>query len=744
MSFISNKKLWYDRPARKWLEALPIGNGRLGGMVFGGIQEERVQLNEDSIYYGGPKDRNNPDAIKYLSKVRQLIREGKLFEAEQLAVVSMAGIPRYLNAYQPLGDLFLRFLCHRDIVDEYSRELDLEKGIVRVRYKVNDSIFIREYFSSAVDQIMIIRLECNRPNILSLNINFMRRPFDPGSKAIDNRIIVEGQSGEDGVKFCFIADVLLEDGDIYCIGDALHIEDASNVTILLSANTNFYHNDPRSVCEEQIKRAKEKGYERLKISHIEDYQNLFNRVTFELEDKNPSLSLYPTDERLNQIKEGNEDLSFIPLYFDYGRYLLISSSRPGSCPINLQGIWNDSFTPPWESAFTTNINLEMNYWPVEVCNLSECHEPLFELIKRMDMCGRKTAKVMYGCRGAVAHHNTNIWGDTAPVGKGPYIWPMGFAWLCLHLWEHYKFSLDTDFLLNTAYPLMKDAVLFFLDYLVEDENGYLITGLSQSPENSYRLPNGETGSICRSPSMDSQILKELFSAYISASEILQVDLNLQLEVKKVIKKLPPLKIGSIGQLLEWDREYEELEPGHRHMSHLFALYPGNQISPKKTPELANACKITLERRLAYGGGSTGWSRAWMINLWARLEDGERAYNSLLELFRNFTAPNLFNLHPPGVFQIDGNLGAIAGIAEMLIQSHEEEIQILPVLPKSWVNGYIKGLRARGGFEVDIFWNNNKPVKVVIYSKKGGMCKIRIGSVIKEIETKPEDICEISI
>ncbi|MBC7321140.1 glycoside hydrolase family 95 protein [bacterium] len=739
---ISNKKLWYLRPARKWLEALPIGNGRLGGMIFGGIQEERIQLNEDSIYYGGPKDRNNPDAIKYLSQIRELVKEGRLFEAEQLAIVSMAGIPRYQNPYQPLGDLFLRFISHRDKVDEYYRELDLEKGIVYIHYRVADSIFTREYFSSAVDQVIVVRVECNRPYSLSLNINFMRRPFDPGGKVVNNKIIIEGKSGEDGVKFCSIIDVLTEDGEVYPIGDALHIENASSVTILISANTTFYCDNPRLTCEEQIKKAKEKGYRRLKISHIEDYQSLFNRVSFELEDKNnKNIS---TEERLNQIKEGKEDLSFVPLYFNYGRYLLISSSRPGSCPINLQGIWNDSFSPPWESGFTTNINLEMNYWSVEMCNLSECHKPLFDLLERMDISGRKTAKVMYGCRGAVAHHNTNIWGDTAPVGKGAYIWPMGFAWLCLHLWEHYRFNLDKDFLLNIVYPLMKDAVLFFLDYLIEDENGYLITGLSQSPENSYKLPNGEIGSICKAPAMDSQILYELFNAYISIGEILQIEPDLKQEVTKMLKKLPPLKIGSKGQLLEWDEEYEEVEPGHRHISHLFALYPGSQISLRKTPELADACRVTLERRLNHGGGSTGWSRAWMMNLWARLEDGERAFDSLLEIFKHFTAPNLFDLHPPGIFQIDGNLGAIAGIAEMLIQSHENEIHILPALPKSWKSGYVKGLKARGGFEVDIFWDGGKPTEVVIYSGKGGLCRVRNKLTVKELSTKPGGVYRISL
>lgn len=732
------KRLWYSKPARKWLEALPIGNGRLGGMIFGGIQEERIQLNEDSLYYGGPRVRDNPEAIKTLAKIRKLLKDGKIFDAEQLAMTTMVGIPRYLNPYQPLGDLFIRFLIRSNNIKDYRRELNLDDGIVYVCYKSDNCSFNREYFSSFVDQVLVIRLMCDQPNLLSLFVNLMRRPFDPASVVIDNKIIMEGRCGEDGIKFCTMVKAIPENGKMSYLGDSIYIEKADSVVIILAAETTFYYPNPRIICEERIRYAEEKGYYKLKEAHIEDYKSLFNRVEFFIEGNqdNINYSLLPTDERLKLIKEGNEDIYFVPLYFNYGRYLLISSSRPGSLPANLQGIWNESFSPPWESGFTLNINLEMNYWPTEVCNLSECHTPLFDLLKRMSIPGKRTALRMYGCRGVVAHHNTNIWGDTSPVGRKPFIWPMGFAWLCLHLWEHFCFNLDKDFLTNVAYPLIREAVEFFMDYLIEDEDGYLITGLSQSPENLYRSFTGEIGSLSRSPAMDSQILRELFTAYIKAEEILNIDSDIMEKTRNFLDKLPPHRIGSKGQLLEWDKEFEELEPGHRHLSHLFALYPGSQISLMKTPELAKAARISLENRIANGSGSTGWSKAWIINLWARLKEGELAYKSLLELLTQFTAPNLFALHPLEIFQIDGNLGSIAGIAEMLLQSHEGEIYLLPALPRSWISGYIKGLKARGGFRVDIFWNKNSLEKAVIYSMAGEKCKVKTDlQVIVKLESE---------
>ena len=440
------------------------------------------------------------------------------------------------------------------------------------------------------------------------------------------------------------------------------------------------------------------------------------------------LETLATDERLERIKKGADDPGLVELYFQFGRYLLLSCSRPGSLPANLQGLWNQEMLPPWESKYTININTQMNYWPAETCNLPECHLPLLEHIERMRKPGRRTAKVMYGCRGFVAHHNTDIWGDTAPqdLYLPASFWPMGAAWLCLHLWEHYHFGGDRKFL-KKAYPVMKEAAEFFLDFLVPDARGRLVTCPSVSPENTYILPNGERGSLCAGPAMDSQILHTLFTNCIKAAEILGVDSAFREKLRAYLSRLPQPEIGRDGRLLEWAEEYGEAEPGHRHISHLFALHPGNMISPQYTPELAAAARKTLETRLAHGSGHTGWSRAWIINHWARLGDGEKAGANLMELLKNSTLPNFFNTHPP--FQIDGNFGAIAGIAEMLLQSHTGKITLLPALPENWPKGHVKGLRARGGYEVDIWWEEGRLQRAVIRSRFSRTCRLRPGAAV---------------
>lgn len=739
-----NTKLWYKRAATDWNEALPIGNGRLGGMIFGTVRREHIQLNEDSIWYGGPVDRNNPDALTYLPKIRNLLFEGKIQKAEKLATMALSGTPEGQRHYQPLGDLFLNFDHDENRVESYYRELDINNSVARVRYFYDGVNYTREYFASAVDQVIIIRITADKPGNISFNAQLRRGKYiEKIQKISDDSIMLKGNSGgQKGIDFSTIVHAVAKKGCVYTIGENLIVEDADDVVLFISAATTFRHKNYLDVCKKHIDDAARKRYEDLFQSHVKDYQKLFHRMELHLqsldnEENEEELEFLPTDERLKRLRDGKNDLGLICLYFQFGRYLMISSSRPGTLPANLQGIWNKDMTPPWDSKYTININTQMNYWPAEVCNLSECHEPLFDLIERMRGPGRRTARVMYGCRGFTAHHNTDIYGDTAP--QDIYIpatyWPMGAAWLCLHLWEHYEFTQDLEFL-RRKYPVMREAAEFFLDYLVEDSKGRLVTCPSVSPENSYRLDNGEQGALCIGPSMDSQIIYALYTRCIKAAQILEMDEEYVQKFQEVIEKLPKPQIGRYGQIQEWAEDYEEVEPGHRHISHLFALYPGNQINVRNTPELAQGARRTLERRLAYGGGHTGWSRAWIINMWARLEDGEKAYENVRELLAKSTLPNLFDNHPP--FQIDGNFGGTAGIAEMLLQSHAGEISLLPALPNAWVNGAVKGIKARGGIEVDMEWRQGELCKVVLKPKISGVYTIRYEEETAQISLKTGD------
>lgn len=729
-------RLWYKEPARDWNGALPIGNGRLGGMVFGSVDRERIQINEDSVWYGEPVDRNNKDAYGNLPKIRELLFEGRIAEAEKLAVLALSGTPESQRNYQTLGDVYLAFQHGAGEVDNYYRELDLNTGMVTVGYLAGGIKYTRRYFTSFDAQVMVIGITADKPGSISFTANLRRGRYLDKTEAIaTDTIAMRGScGGGQAVKFCTALCAVSHSGKISTLGETLLVEKADAVTLILSAATTFRSEDPIAEALNILTRAKNQSVEALEQRHLLDYKPLFGRVQIELrgKDQNESLSQLTTEERLERLRQGKPDEGLVSLYFQFGRYLMISSSRPGSLPANLQGIWNAEMLPPWDSKYTININTQMNYWPVEICNLAECHFPLFDHIERMREPGRRTARIMYGCRGFVAHHNTDIWADTAPqdIYLPASYWQMGAAWLCLHLWEHYTFAPELKFL-KAAYPVMREAAEFFMDFLVEDSKGRLVTCPSVSPENTYRLENGEQGCLCIGPSMDSQIITALFNCCIESARLLNEDEDFAGQLEQILEKLPQPQIGKYKQLQEWAEDYDEVEPGHRHISHLFGLYPGSRISLRKTPELALAARTSLERRLAHGGGHTGWSRAWIINLWARLEDSKQAYANVMELLKKSTLPNLLDNHPP--FQIDGNFGGTAGIAEMLLQSHDGEINLLPALPEEWNSGFIRGIRARGGLTLDIEWAAGQLVTAKIKALQQCTFRVRYASWVKTIE-----------
>jgi alpha-L-fucosidase 2 len=763
--FAADPVLWYRHPAQRWGDALPVGNGRLGGMVFGGITTERIQLNEDTIWNGKKGGiRLNPNALKALPEIRKLLFEGKPREAEALEDQDMLGIPNRQPMYQTLGDLNLTFSGQDGAVD-YRRELNLATGVVRISYRIGDASCTREVFSSAPDQVLVVHMACDKPGLLSFHATLTRSQDSETIVAAPDRVILQGEAiahtsfwitprltGEKlkaeeanlqptGVKFRAVLRAVNEGGQVKVSGSDVVVSNANGATLLLVAGTNYGGGDPAQICAQYLLRAA-KPYSALKTRHLADHEKLFRRVDLEMAPpaNDPSIETLPVDERLARVKAGKDDPGLAALYFQFGRYLLMGSSRPGTMAANLQGIWNDSFAPPWDSKYTTNINLEMNYWPAEVGNLPETTWPLFDLVRADIESGRKTAKEMYGAGGFVFHHNIDAWADTAPVDYGYVgVWPMGGAWLALHFWDHYQFGLDRTFLGREAYPVMKEASQFLLDFLVDDGKGHLVTNPSYSPENSYRMADGTVGRQTVGATMDYEIIYTLFHATMDASKILGIDAGYRARLDAALKRIPDLKIGKYGQLQEWSEDYEENEPGVGHVSHLFALFPADEITLRGTPQLASAARISLERREQHGAGRNGWPAAWYVNLWARLEDGDQAYQDLQNILKT-SSESLLNANRR-FFQIDANFGGASGIAQMLLQSHSGVIALLPALPSAWPEGSFRGLRARGDVEVDASWKGGQATSASLVPGVAGVFKIRPphGQRIARIESSGRTI-----
>lgn len=762
--YAQDLKLQYNQPAVEWTEALPIGNGTLGAMVFGRVDSELIQLNEATLWSGGPVQKNiNPDAFKNLALIREALTKEDFGKAYALTK-NMQGA--YSESFMPMGDLILKQDFGEKKTDSYNRSLDIQTGLAVTNFKIDGVKYKREIFASALAQCIVIKLSADQLKKLSITIDLSsllknqksvqnqslvlngKAPSHSDPSYIDYNkepVVYEDAAGCRGMRFELIIKPIVKDGEVTSAGNKLVIKNASEILLFVSAATSFNGfdkcpdsegKDEHKFAEAPIKKAVTKKYDFLLKEHITDFQKFFNRVSLQLNEKEASKANLPTDIRLEQYAKGEKDAGLEALFFQYGRYLLISCSRTHNAPANLQGIWNQKLRAPWSSNYTTNINVQMNYWPVESGNLSELFFPLNDFIKNVSVTGAETAKSYYHAKGWVLHHNSDIWAMTNPVGdfgKGDPMWAnwyMGANWLSRHLWEHYEYTGDKEYL-KKVYPIIKGAAEFSLDWLQKDKNGYLVTMPSTSPENKYYYDGKKQGTVTTASTMDIGIIKDLFENTIEASTILNTDLEFRQTVNKAKKELFPFQVGGKGQLLEWYKDFEEEDPHHRHTSHLYALHPANLISPLKTPELATAAKKTLELR---GDDGTGWSLAWKVNMWARLLDGNHAYrlfkNQLRLTKENNTEysrhggcyPNLFDAHPP--FQIDGNFAGTAGVIEMLMQSQNKEIHLLPALPDAWTDGEIKGINAKGNFTVDIKWKDGKMSETKIVSNNGGSCSIR--------------------
>lgn len=714
-------ELYYNSPAADWNDALPVGNGRMGGMVFGKPTDELIQLNEDSLWSGGFRNRNNLKAYDNLEKIRTLIREEKTTEAEELCADAFYGTNENQRHYQPLGDLHIWQSVGE--YEGYVRSLSLDTAVCVTTFTSGGVKYTRTVIASHPDEVIIVHFSADKKGSISFvsAIDGRDDNYDK-NEAYDDKTVLFTVS--DGIPYACAITVRAKGGQCGTDANRLFCKDADEADIIIAAQSAWRTGDYEKKAVNQAKTAARKPYEKLLDRHISDYRSLFDRCSLTLSPVGESITK-PTDERLADVKNGVYDNELAAMYFNFSRYLMIAGSREGTLPLNLQGIWNKDMWPAWGGKYTININTEMNYWGALMQNLPECCMPLYDHIERMRENGRVTARSMYRCRGAVCHHNTDIWGDTAPQDKWlpGTLWPMGLAWLCTHIWEHFLFTRDEDFLAEKFDTLVESAE-FFLDYLTENDEGCLVTNPSVSPENTYYATNGRTGTLCSGPSMDSQILYTLFSAVIGAYDIVGGDEYAKTvsDIRAARDRLPKPQIGKYGQIMEWARDYDEVEPGHRHISQLYALYPADMISPVKTPELAAAARATLERRLSHGGGHTGWSRAWIINMWARLFDGEKVGENIQALLAHSTSINMFDMHPP--FQIDGNFGGGAGIGEAVFQSECGELHFLPALPPMWKSGSVKGLRARGGFEVCFDWAEGSLSFAKIISLAGQPAVIR--------------------